>query len=388
MTPTRADELRAAAGQLAPAIAERAAETEREGHVPDDLVEQLRQAGFFRMWLPHELGGDELDPGEFIEIVEALAGADGSTGWTVMIGAGTALLGGLLPEKGAREVYADPLVITGGALAPKGIASRVKGGWTVKGRWPFVSGSRQCEWLVGGCVVFEDRRPVRRPDGSPVFQSVVFPATDATIIDTWDVAGLCGTASNDVAVDGVFVPDHLALAPVPQPWVDGALYRLPLYNLLGISMAGVVLGIARAALDAATGLTASKVPVGGGGSKLADLPHAHEAVAKGEASLGAARAYMIEMAGRLLEEARHGGSPSLDARARARIAVSLSVDSAVRVVDAAYTLAGGSSLYRSSPLQRHFRDIHAATQHVLLAPPMWAAAGRVLLGADTAPGLL
>jgi alkylation response protein AidB-like acyl-CoA dehydrogenase len=53
------------------------------------------------------------------------------------------------------------------------------------------------------------------------------------------------------------------------------------------------------------------------------------------------------------------------------------------VVDEAYRLGGGTSIYESSPLQRRFRDVHAATQHMLVAPATWELTGRLLLGLPT-----
>jgi alkylation response protein AidB-like acyl-CoA dehydrogenase len=56
---------------------------------------------------------------------------------------------------------------------------------------------------------------------------------------------------------------------------------------------------------------------------------------------------------------------------------------AARAADAAYGLAGGSAIYASSPLERRFRDIHTATQHMMVGPTTWELAGRVLLGLET-----
>jgi hypothetical protein len=48
-----------------------------------------------------------------------------------------------------------------------------------------------------------------------------------------------------------------------------------------------------------------------------------------------------------------------------------------------YTLAGGTAIYDSSPLQRHFRDVHVATQHMMVGPATWELAGRIALGLET-----
>jgi alkylation response protein AidB-like acyl-CoA dehydrogenase len=381
---TPADAL-AAARALAPRLAERSREVEEGRGVPPDLLDELRASGLFRMWLPVELGGDELDLATFVEVIEALATGDASCAWTVMIGASSAAIAGLVPERCAREMYADPDTILGGALAPKGRAERVDGGWRVSGQWPFISGGRHCGWLGGGCLVVEGGRPVMTETGGPQLVTVMFPRADVEILDTWDVAGLCGTASHDMRATDVLVPDHRTLDG-DDPWVPGPLFRIPLYGLLGVALAGVPLGIARAALDELIDLAGAKRPTGTPTQRLADQPLVHDRVARAEAGLAAARCYLLDAVSTLHAEAV-AGPPSLAARTTARLAVSHAVDASVAAVDAAYSLAGGSAIYRSSPLQRHLRDVHTATQHLLLSPTLWPAAGKVLLGAATEAAL-
>ena len=72
----------------------------------------------------------------------------------------------------------------------------------------------------------------------------------------------------------------------------------------------------------------------------------------------------------------------IELRAGLRLASTHAVEAAAAAVDAAYSLAGGSAIYETSPLQRRFRDVHAATQHMLVGPATWELAGRSLLGLD------
>jgi alkylation response protein AidB-like acyl-CoA dehydrogenase len=57
----------------------------------------------------------------------------------------------------------------------------------------------------------------------------------------------------------------------------------------------------------------------------------------------------------------------------------------VKIVDAAYTLAGSVSLYDSSPLQRRLRDIHVATQHVAATGEGYRTLGALLVGDELTP---
>ncbi|MBV9601493.1 MAG: acyl-CoA dehydrogenase family protein, partial [Chloroflexi bacterium] len=122
---------------LAPTIRQCSEEIERARRLPLDLVAELRAAGCFRMHVPTAYGGDELPLTHALEVLEELARADGSTGWTTAIGAETPILLGLLPESSFAAVYSrGPDVIGAGSLAPKGQAVTAAGGYCVSGQWP------------------------------------------------------------------------------------------------------------------------------------------------------------------------------------------------------------------------------------------------------------
>ncbi len=209
---------------LAPAIEDARA-------LPPDLVDELRRAGVFTMWLPRELGGAETAPDEVVRLVEALSEADGSTGWCAAVAVGTGALAAFLPEEGARQVYAGASPVTGGSFAPRGRAEAVDGGYRVSGCWGFGSGSTHADWLCGACVVVgADGGPVTLDDGRPDARLMFFPA-DVTVLDTWQVSGLRGTGSHDYAVDGAFVPASRTTPFAFQPWPAGPLWRMPPMSL-------------------------------------------------------------------------------------------------------------------------------------------------------------
>ena len=80
MTP-EAIELVARARALAPKLAERAREAERQGMVPVETVKEMQEAGLFRVLQPKRWGGYELDPRVFYRVQMALAEGCMSTAW-------------------------------------------------------------------------------------------------------------------------------------------------------------------------------------------------------------------------------------------------------------------------------------------------------------------
>jgi len=371
---------------LGPRIRSFADKNEAARRLDPELVADLAAAGVFRLMVPKELGGLETDVATLLRVIESVSEADGAAGWCVMIGASTGVNSGYLPEVASREVFGDPMGVAGGVFMPRGRAARVDGGYRVTGRWPFASGSQHCSWLLGGSIVFGADGPEKLADGSINGRSMYFPIRDVEIIDTWDVSGLRGTGSHDMAVQDVFVPEKCSVSlTADRPWHAGALYRFPPFGLLGLAVSAVGLGIARASIEELKVLAGAKTPTGSR-RPLAERGATQERVARAEAELRSARAFLFEAVAEAWQAAERGDDASMEQRALLRLAATHAMVTSAGVVDAMYNLGGATSAYSSSPLQRQFRDVHVATQHIMVAPPTFELAGRVLLGvpADTA----
>ena len=363
----------AAVRQVAALAAEHAERSERERELAPEVVEAMRAADLFRLCVPRALGGAEATPRELVEAVEALARSDASAGWCLAVTATSGLVAAYLDESAAREIYGDAGVAVGGVFAPRGHAVGSGERLEVTGRWAFASGSPFCDWLMGGCLTEIDGRPVEP-------RLVLFPRGEVEIVDTWTVSGLCGTGSHDIEVERLSVPVSRSAAVIgASPRVEGALYAFPLFGLLAAAIAGVTLGVARAAMDDLLELAGAKQPEGSR-RKLAERSTVQSEVARAEASLRAARGLLVDSLERGYARAEQGAGIATDDRLSLRLAATHAARSAAAVVDACYELGGGTSIYATSPLQRRFRDVHAATQHMLVSRSTLELTGRLLLG--------
>jgi alkylation response protein AidB-like acyl-CoA dehydrogenase len=369
-----------AALALEPRIRACADQIEQEGRLPDDLVRALSEAGIFRMLVPKTLGGSEVDPVTYSDVLEILSRADGSTGWCVMIGTGSSWGTAFLRPETAAEILSDPYVVMAGsfALPSGGRAHAVDGGYRVTGRWPFGSGCQHAAWMVGHSVIYDGESPRLGPSGAPLTRVMVFPRADATIIPTWDAIGMNGTGSHDYTVSDLFVPDRFTFAlDGESAYHDGPLYKGRFFLVAHSSHA---LGIARAAIDAYMGLVATKRQSGGAiEGFVRDRPHIQVAIAQAEALVRSARTYLRETTREVFDEAATTGTITPVNRALARLAITSSFESCRRAIDVVYTAGGGSSVYRRSPLQRYFRDIHTASQHAVVGPGSSEIIGQALL---------
>ena len=372
-------ELIVRARAMAPDLAARAPEIEAARRIPADLSRVLGEAGFYRMFVTEDCGGFEVSPRTFVEVVEALAQGDAACGWVAFIAATTTLAFGRLTDEAIAEIMARPDSLVTGVFAPNGVATRVPGGFRVTGRWDWGSGSPNADWIGGGCVIVEDGETLKTSAGQPRNHMLFFRADQAASLDTWRVAGLCGTGSTAFAVTDVFVEDRHAAGVLRRDLPDRPLFRFPPFAPLAQGIGAVALGTARAALTEAVRVAGEKRR-GGGAATLAERAHTQIEVARAEARLRAARAFFYGAIDEAWALALAGEPVPLAMIRDMRLSVNHAVAESVAVIDAMYTLAGGSSVYSVSPLQRQFRDIHVATQHFMVSPNILETVGRLFLG--------
>jgi alkylation response protein AidB-like acyl-CoA dehydrogenase len=369
------------ARSLRPLILEHADAAERESRYAQPVIDAMREAGIYRALVPTALGGLETTPAELLAMLEELARADASAAWLAMIGSTSGLASAFIDPAIARELF-TPGRIAAGVVAPRGTGRRVEGGLVLTGRWPFASGCQHSSLIGLSCMIEGDGTP-------PSVYHALVPMGDVEVLDTWDVSGLRATGSHDVVLHDVFVPEGhgFSFLPEQQPHQEGALYRFPLRGLLSAVVAAVALGTARGALEDLRALATVKTPTGRQRA-LAEMATTQVDYARAEGRLHSGRAFLFEMVEELWQARERGERPSEEQRTLMRLASTAAVDGAVAAVDAAYTLAGATSLYATSPLQRRFRDIHAITQHIMVTTVSYEAAGRALLGLTAPPGFL
>ena len=363
---------RAAEAPLLSLAASSAGESESRGALDPDLIAELRDSGIFRALVPAELGGGEVNPLTMREGIELIASADGAAGWCAAIGATAGLAAAYLPTELAAGLFGRD-TIAAGVFAPRGrLEEGAEGTRVLTGRWPLGSGVSHSTIVGLGCV---------DPQRGPLYALV--PRADVEVLETWDSLGLRATASHDVAVTALSVPEERIvdlIAGVPS--AEGPLYRFPLFGLLAIAVSAVCTGIAAGALADLASLATERRPAGSS-RNLAERATTQEAVASATATVRAATAGVDAAIEAAWSAAEAGGPLSLEQRAGLRVAATHAAQSAVGVVDVAHRLGGAGSLYRGSGLERRLRDVHTAAQHMVVAPATLELAGRVLLGVET-----
>jgi alkylation response protein AidB-like acyl-CoA dehydrogenase len=374
-------EVVAAAEALVPRIRAARDQIERERCLPDDLVRSMSHAGLFQLHLPRSMGGPECDPLTAFRAIETLSAAEGAVGWCAMISSVIALFVSRLSADVVASMFGQPPDLrVAGSIRPEGEAHAVDGGYRVRGRWNFASGIQHANWLFCSCKVIDANGPQLTPAGLPVARVLMVPKADATVIDTWSVVGMRGTGSHDFVVDDVFVPQAHTFSLLDAVSQTSPLYhpRMMLVSS-GATTSATALGLARGAIDtfchlaADTASTMSTTP-------LRDRALVQTRVAEAEAMVRAARAYILSAVSAAWEAIANGAAdPSRDI-AQARLAMTHGMHEAVRATTLVFHAAGTNAVYEKNPLERYFRDVHVAVQHLVGRPENIEDAGKALLG--------
>ncbi|MGW0247354.1 3-hydroxy-9,10-secoandrosta-1,3,5(10)-triene-9,17-dione monooxygenase oxygenase subunit [Nocardia goodfellowii] len=353
---------------LLPAIRERAAETDRQRQVPAESIRELSEAGVFRMLQPSRFGGQEASPVAFYEVVRAIAAACPSTGWV------SSVLGvhpwqlALFPLRAQEDVWAanaDTLISS--SYAPTGKLTPVEGGYEVSGRWSFSSGCAHAEWVFLGALAPDE-------NGNPsTYLTILVPRADYEIDDVWHVVGLSGTGSNDIVIGKAFVPHHRAYSAHEQSQLRGPgqaanpapLYRIPFAAVFSNTIVAPIIGAAEGAYAAHIERMRDRVRLSYGGQKVADDGFAQVRVARAASEIDAAILQMERNVSELLRYAEAGEEIPQALRLRTRRDQVRGTERSIQAIELLFDNSGGHSIRKPNPIERHWRDAHAGSVHVI-----------------------
>lgn len=365
-----------------------ASEADRCARLPQPVVDELKGAGLFRLWIPRRFGGLELELADALRVYEAAAIIDGSVGWAVMIGSGGGLFAAYLAPDAAQELFGPADALIAGSGSPDGRADSVAGGYRVAGRWKYASGAHYATTFTANCVLYRDGQPLRGASGEPVIRAMSFPPSEVTIVPTWDAGGMRGTGSHDFEVRNSFVAEQRTFSVLTDPPREpGVLYRLPFTVLTELPVTAVAVGIARHALEAFAAFAASKRTRSvAGAANAADSPPtlAGEAdvqrqYAESHARYSMVHSHLYSLARDCWETVATGGTLTAVQLAEISAGCALGVAELHRAIGDLARLAGMTAILGESEFARAWRDLQTLGAHISVSSRQFTTAGQALL---------
>lgn len=352
-TEALADQLRGAAE-----------EGERRRRVPNDVIDTLRTAGVFRLLQPRRFGGQEMGFDSLVELGIGLGRYCGSSGWLAVV-LNTGWLLAAFPEEAQNEIWRDSAdVLAACAFAPTIDTEVVPGGYRISGRWPFCSGIHYAEFVIVGGLV--------RRTGGLDYRMFVLPKSDYRVEDDWYTVGLRGTGSASLTAIAVFIPEHrtIALGDLREGTGPGVnvntnpVYRIPFGLVFPLSLASPVVGMAAGALESwKTWMQDRRFH---GLQKAVEYHPVQAQLAEAAAEIDCAEMLLRRDATEAMQLANSECQPSPAQRARSWRDGAYAAQLSMRAVDRLFNVSGGAAIYDRNPLQRAWRDVHAALAHVSL----------------------
>lgn len=361
--------------------------------LPDSIVDQLIDEGFFRFTLPPELGGEDASSMDTIKILEAIAAIDASVAWNVMLGSeiNAMAAGGMDPDL-AKEVYVDnPRVVMCGGGGPGSTPPRAErtedGGVRVWGQSTFISGCYNATWCFMAAPLMRGEEPELNEQGQPTFKLWMLHRDQWEILDTWDVAGLRGSGSHDVKADGAYVePRFIGVDLMTTPaHYENPVYRMPVPLRLSFNKVAIALGVAKGALETFSDLAQNKIPMMSM-STLNNRPIAQYRMGEAMANYRAVRTYVLQAMQDVEDELAAGApAPGPETTINARLACTHGANVCMQVVDSLHNTAGTSGMRMHSPLERKLRDAHGCATHRWVSHPLYQDLGSIFLGNEPDP---
>lgn len=368
---------------LVPRLRERAAEGERLRRLPDATIKDATAAGIFWLLLPRSVGGAGGDLRDFVTLIRTLAQGDLSSAWTLGFLTAHSWLMARFPADVQQEAFGDgaPALMAFSANPP-GKAVPVPGGYEVTGYWGYCSGIMHADWVVITAII----------EGRDEVTLFLLHREDIDVQDTWYMAGLQGTGSNDVKLEQRFVPAHRTVDfddllgrrnPGAQLHPE-TLYTYDARSLLSFLFPSMAVGAAESLLEDYRG-------------RLERRRAAFTKTLTGDTVSGQIR-YARAVSALRLAQAALDKTVELTVQANASSPETLSVElQAVLKLDCLsicrmawesveIILGGsGSSVFKTADRTQHvMRDLHVLLSHMTIDEDgMQAKAGEILLGRAT-----
>lgn len=372
------------ASELSSILSENTTEEENNGRLSATVVHALKDAGFYKLYLPKSLGGHEAEPLTVAKVVEEVAKHNTAAGWSLMVANTTLTMAGRLPEKGIEEIFSsDNDVFIAGSVNPPMIATRVEGGYLINGRNALVSNVHEAQWVMVLGLVMEGGQP-KMNNGHPEILGIYMKPDDCKIIETWNVLGMRATDSNDVEAKAVFVPDHRLFALTPEFEADshfkGPLYSFPAAGAnIACLLAPVSLAVARNAINELKAIVDKKVPLGSM-VPIRDRGVVQRKAGRAEALIQSSRIYLHAKIAECWSRVIAGETVSLEQKADLLLAATHTNQSCLEAVELVYTAAGTSGIYLKNKLAHHFTDAEVLRLHGFMNESRYETAAQVYFG--------
>jgi alkylation response protein AidB-like acyl-CoA dehydrogenase len=218
---------------------------EAAGQLTKDQREVIYKGELYKSLLPEEVGGKDLSLVEAAEVFRECSAIDGSFGWSVTIGVGGNFFYEFMQANVVKEVFSPKDTLIAGSGIPSGTATPEGDGFRINGEWKYCSGAPHATAFTFNCVLIDEAG--KKTDR---IKSFVLQPEQVQIGEDWNAMGLEATSSHTVKVKDAFVAiDRIFDISQPQGNSENLFFRYPFLEFARVSFATVVLGLGESFLE-------------------------------------------------------------------------------------------------------------------------------------------
>lgn len=376
--------------EIADNVRKRVTETEEIRRIPEATMQELKEAGIFKILRPERYGGLQLSVETYSKVIVELSKACASTGWIASLCAiREIMVAESFTEQAHLEIYGENPedVLFAGVYEPRACnVKKVEGGYLVEeGHWMFCSGSLHATWGYFGMYTKNDAGEITEQ------LLMTLPFSELEIEDDWHTLGLRGTGSNAVRMKNVFIPAHRCTSFVDilnghfqsAHLREESLYSAALFPCLILSLGLPGLGVVKEMLDCFNNSLPYRTAQHMGVKMIKDAASTHKLVADATLKIETAEMYLMNLAKNIDCWAEKKTIMPKEERLKALADIGYANELLNEAVQSIISASGSGFVYDASPVQRLIRDFLTLYSHRSLSPVITRENfGRQLVGLE------
>lgn len=346
-------------------LADIASRAEELGTLADSQIELLVQKKFHKLFIPKQYNGLEKNLPDALSILEKTSYLDGSLGWSLTLIAGAGFLGAFMNPEFADQFFTNNNAIITGSGFPGGKAELQGSSYSVNGKWKYATGIEHATLITATCFITENSK-IKNKDGEAVTKAFAFYPDEITVHKTWNSYGLKATGSHNFEVRNIHIPKRRMFTISPEEsHFDTPLYRYPFDAFAHATLAVSLLGMANRFLDEAEHILHSRNDV----TTNTALPEPQNRVLKEVGrKLNQARGKLYQAVNTSWNNLQTNGPLHPKTVNNVCKQSRKACQQAINSVQNIYPFLGMTAINLDTVINRCWRDIHTASQHMFLRP--------------------
>ncbi|WP_411502375.1 acyl-CoA dehydrogenase family protein [Brevibacillus centrosporus] len=364
---------------------EESKEADKNARFSDRVAQAIKEAQIHKLLRPKRYDGLSVTPRVFEKVIRIVARHSVAAAWLTYFYPIHEAWVSHLPPQGREEIFGQGGLVAD-VFTPIGRAERDGNGYRLYGQWKFASGVLWADWIgLGALVEFPDSE-------GPEPCLLAVHKSDVKVVENWDTLGLRATGSNEVVVDGAWVPLHriLPIARVVRTGKpiggdadeDEPIYRMPFFTWFLVGFPAIAVGGADRVLDIFRERTEKRIRVYQMGAKERDAPSSQRLLAELRTQLDAAEALVDRYVGQLESWMKEGKTlVSEEERERMFAWRAQTAKMSAEIAPRAMLALGGTAFFKGDPVELFTRDLLTVASHTThMYEDALAAYGRTMFG--------